>query len=170
MTKSEINIKPAKRYKRIAAAILDTLLAIIAIGSLSLPLYFIYFNNVNPPTPSTSLGLVLISMLTGALATLVCLIYEVLLPFVWSGQSFGMRVMRIKIVDEKGQLLKLRQLVIRAITVVFTFITTAGVSLIAEIFIVALSTDHRSFNDTVSRIYVVDYVRKPLKLSDEKEG
>jgi len=169
MNKLETPLKPARRIKRIAAAFIDTTLAAIAISLFSVPLVFNVANNLDNPNTSTAIGLTILSMLTGALGCLVCLVYNVLLPYLWRGQSFGMRITRIKIVDEKGKDLTVRQHILRAITVVFTFILTAGLSLIVEIFIVALSNDHRSFNDTIARVYAVDYTRSMSVLNKQKE-
>ena len=121
-----------------------------------MPLIFLGIDANNNPEGSKPSGLIVFSVLVGASVTVLLLVYEVLLPYIWNGQTFGMRLFRVKMVDEKREPLKLRQILIHGVVIVIVAILTVGISILIELLIVLLSKEKRGFCDTISRIYFVN--------------
>jgi uncharacterized RDD family membrane protein YckC len=141
---------------RIIAAMFD--LAIIILFSLVflIPSIAVYVNALLEPNAWTLTATYIVAVLSGGVIALLILLYEVVLPLYWKGQTLGMRFFKMKYVREEGGELSIAPLLISSVTALSLALLTFGLYFLVELFAIAGSDHHRSFADTVSRVYVVD--------------
>jgi uncharacterized RDD family membrane protein YckC len=133
-------------------------LAILIMLSLIflIPSIAVYVNSLLEPNPWTTSATYIVAILSGGLIALVILLYDVVLPLYWKGQTLGMRFFKMKYVRDEGGEANLASLLVSSIVALSLALLTFGLYFLVELFAIAGSDHHRSFADTVSRVYVVD--------------
>ena len=95
------------------------------------------------------------------LSTLLTCSYFTLLPFLFRGQTLGMKFFRIKILNEKGEKASLKRLFIREIFgKLFLNFASMFVGNIVSLFLMINRKDRKSIADILAATIVVDVVNK----------
>lgn len=108
------------------------------------------------PNRSNVWNLFYISMLCGAIVTILAIAYFLVLPLFWKRQTVGRYLTRIAIVKDDGepvdfQTLFVREVICRMLASLMSF----GLAIIADGFL--LANGHRkSFSDAIARTKVID--------------
>ncbi|MFA9263138.1 MAG: RDD family protein [Undibacterium sp.] len=106
-------------------------------------------------SPWSVTALYFLVFLTGGLVATAVVAYEVALPYLWKGQTLGMRFFRLRQVGENRGSLTLKALLVKALASLFLFLTTFGLYYLLEALILRAGKDHRSFADIISRTDVI---------------
>ncbi|MBS3679854.1 RDD family protein [Ornithinibacillus massiliensis] len=85
-------------------------------------------------------------------------LYDVFLPLFWNGYTVGKRILGIRIACLTGEKLTLGTMIIRGFLAQLLYSITAGILLIASIYLVATRTDRRSIHDLLARTYVTSNI------------
>ncbi|MFA5687418.1 MAG: RDD family protein [Bacilli bacterium] len=148
----------AKSYHRIFANLFD----LIVVASLLLLLTFrsiiALINGLVNPSSLDSLALFILSFSSGIFTFAIVLIYFVILPLFWNGQTLGKRFFKIKIMKIDGSEIDFKTIFLRESTRVLLVIMTFGFSALVDMIILIISKQGLGFYDYVSSTQVVDVV------------
>lgn len=102
-------------------------------------------------------SLFLSAMLAGGIVMIVMIIYFLVLPVYWKGQTIGKRFFKIRVVKTDGgdvtfQTLFLREVIGRILIVIMSF----GLSSLADVATLLISESHKTFHDTLAFTKVVN--------------
>lgn len=146
----------ARPIHRVCAGIFDFLLAVSSALILLIPAIIIAVYYATNRLPIDSVLLLVLAFLGGSLAIIAIIIYLILVPFLWNGQTIGMRLFGIKIVSNDGSKLTLQSICLRELLRIIFVLFTLGVSLIVDLFIISLGRLKLSYYDVVAMTAVID--------------
>jgi uncharacterized RDD family membrane protein YckC len=141
---------------RLVALMFDLALMIILAILLLTPSIFVFINALVDSNYWTVSVCFVVALLSGGFVAIAILLYQVALPYYWGGQTLGMRFFKMKYVGESGEPCSVKPLLICSISTLALALLTVGVYFFVEFLTIAGSAGHRSFVDTVARLYVVD--------------
>jgi len=141
---------------RIVATLFDLAIVITASLLLMLPSIAALMNAYLDKSPWTITASFIVTFISGGLIAIGAMTYQVVLPYRWKGQTLGMRFFRIKMVGEEGEECGITPLLVESAVSITLAFATFGVYFLVEFIAVLMSSNHRCFTDTVSRIYVID--------------
>lgn len=134
MTNEQVVINPAGFWIRFFAQLID---GIILVMPMTLA-FFVFQDNIG-----VYLGLNLLSLL-----------YTLILPIIWNGQTIGKKTMGIRIKKISGEKINIGTMLLRTFVAGLIYGITVGIATIASIFMVAFRKDKRSVHDLVAGTYV----------------
>lgn len=140
--------RPVGFWRRLAASVLDGVILYIPFAVLD----FFFANNQELPgqDPITSQG-----AWTGDLvASLVQLLYYLIVPVLWSGYTIGKRIAGIRIVKVNGENIGIGTTLLRYLVGSLVYIVTLGIGAIVSAFMVGLRQDKRAIHDFIAGTYV----------------
>lgn len=146
----------AKPYHRIFANLFDIVVVSALILLLTFQSLISLINGLVNPSSLDSLALFLLSFISGVFTFAIVLIYFVILPLYWNGQTLGKRFFKIKITKLDGNKIDFKTLFLREASRLLIFILTFGLSAIADTFILIFSKQGIGFYDYVASTMVVD--------------
>ncbi|WP_339215024.1 RDD family protein [Ornithinibacillus sp. FSL M8-0202] len=85
-------------------------------------------------------------------------LYDVFLPLFWNGYTVGKRILGIRIASLTGEKLTFGTMIIRGFLAQLLYSISAGILLIASIYLVATRADRRSIHDLLARTYVTSNI------------
>lgn len=121
-----------------------------------LPSVFLAIDAIKNPSPERSWALLLVGVLSGGFIALWEIAYRVLIPYFQHGQTFGMRLLKIRMLTEEGNEPTLKQFLARGLSQIFLVIFTITIYYFAETFALFASSSTRDFADVISDTIVVD--------------
>ena len=86
--------------------------------------------------------------------SILSLLYSLVLPVIWNGQTIGKKVLGIRIKKISGEKVGFGTMVMRNIVAGLVYGITLGLAFIVSIFMVAFRKDKRSVQDFVAGTYV----------------
>lgn len=86
--------------------------------------------------------------------SILSLLYSLVLPVFWNGQTIGKKVLGIRIKKISGEKVGFGTMVMRNLVAGLVYGITLGIAFIASIFMVAFRKDKRSVQDLVAGTYV----------------
>lgn len=146
----------AKPIHRLCAGIFDFLLSVSSAFVLLIPAIILAAYYAINRLPIDSVVLIVLAFLGGSLAIIAIIVYLILVPFLWNGQTIGMRLFGIKIVSNDGSKLTLQAICLRELLRIIFVLFTLGVSLIVDLFIISLGRLKLSYYDVVAMTAVID--------------
>jgi uncharacterized RDD family membrane protein YckC len=149
-------MKHASSPHRLVAGFIDLLSILLVSCLLLLPAIFVAIDSSNNPSPERSWALLLIGILSGGLISLWEVAYRVLIPYFQHGQTFGMRLLKMKMLSENGDEPSLKQLLARGLSQIFLVIFSLGIYYLAELFALLISTSTSDYADVISETIVVE--------------
>jgi len=160
--KNKVNESPTGLHlstsplRRVVAAFFD--LVIIVAGSMVLmvPAILVYTEAIIGPTSWRTTALWIATSVTGALIVILDIVFRVVFLYKNHGQTVGYRYLNIQLVSENGDELKLEQILVHSITIVFLSVLTFGIYYIVELISFFITSSHRGFVDIVSHTIVTD--------------
>lgn len=151
------SMQEAKASKRILAMMLD--LAIFYAVSLIIairPILALIDTLVNH-TSSNAWSLFISALLAGGVVVIFMLLYFLILPLYWKGQTIGKRFFGIRIVKENGDEVNFQTLFLRdVIGNMFVILLSFGLSILINLVILLISNKHQTFPDTLAFTKVID--------------
>jgi uncharacterized RDD family membrane protein YckC len=145
--------RPIHRY---ISFIIDLTVTGILGFAAAYPAIIALFEALASRTRPNILNLLYISLISGAVITILTITYFLVLPLLWKKQTIGRFLTRIAIVKEDGssidfQTLFVREVVGRMLPSLMSF----GLSLISEAYLISRQ-GRTSFSDALARTKVVD--------------
>lgn len=147
------DVKPSTR---LLSALFDIVVCLAFSLFIMLWAIISFINAMIDKSPANISAMFIACFSSGALVILFALIYMVVLPAFWKGQTLGKRFFRIKLVRADGNNVDLKTLLVREITRLVLLVISLGASAIGDIFALCLSKSHRSFCDVISSTYVIN--------------
>lgn len=147
-----------KAVHRIIAGFIDILIIYLTdlISFIPLILILCYSNQYNSVGKLCTVAF--IGIFTGIMCSLTSLLYRAFIPQHNHDQTIGMRIMKMKYLNENGDKLSRKRLYYRAISIVFLTITTVGLYYLIEVFCLSLSTNKNSIADQLSKTIIIDVI------------
>lgn len=149
-------MKHASSPHRLVAGAIDFLSIVFISCLLLLPAIFVAIDSAHNPSPERSWALLLVGILSGGLISLWEIAYRVLIPYFQHGQTFGMRLLKMKILSENGEEPSLKQLLTRGLSQIFLVIFSLGIYYFAEMFALLISPSTTDYADVISETIVVE--------------
>ncbi|KHE71672.1 RDD family protein [Halobacillus sp. BBL2006] len=128
--------QPVGFWKRLGAAILDVLIVSLPISLLGILLFNWDFDN----TYSRN----------------IYVLYQLIVPIVWSGYVVGKRIVGIRIVKKDGSNVGILAMFLRTIIGGLVYALTLGIGAIVSAFMVGLREDRRAIHDFIAGTYVTE--------------
>lgn len=148
----------AKSYHRIFANLFDLIIMVGLLLLLTFRSIIALINGLVNPSSLDSLALFMQSFISGIFTFAFILIYFVILPIVWNGQTLGKRFFKIKVIKVDGSEIDFKTIFLREVTRVLLVITTFGFSALVDMIILIVSKQGICFYDYVASTQVVDVV------------
>jgi uncharacterized RDD family membrane protein YckC len=151
-----LNLTPSNGGHRFMAGMFD--LSVLILGSviIMVPSLIVFIGAMREPSVSRTVALYVLMFLTGSLVAIYDVAYRVVVPYFFSGQSLGLKFFRMRIYQEDGSQVKLRSLLLKALTIFFLVIFSLGLYYLVEAIALSVSPSHRGFADVVSGTLVSD--------------
>jgi uncharacterized RDD family membrane protein YckC len=86
--------------------------------------------------------------------SILSILYSLVLPVVWNGQTIGKRILGIRIKKLSGEKVGFGTMLMRNFVAGLIYSITLGIAFIASILMVAFRKDKRSVHDMVAGTYV----------------
>lgn len=150
-------MKLAKVRHRIMSALLDFsivvgLLMVIIIGKL--PIIISIFSNTDHVV---STKFIVDIFRYGIIFAVIMLIYYIVLPLLFNGQTFGKKVFKLRVVRENGEELDYKTMFYReGIGRILVNIASLGVSVVVSTIIMILREDKKDLADIMAKTKVID--------------
>ncbi|MGI8313712.1 RDD family protein [Halobacillus mangrovi] len=128
--------QPVGFGKRLAAGILDVLIVSFPIALLGQLLFNWEVDNSYSNT--------------------IYLVYQFVLPIIWSGYVVGKRICGIRIVKQDGSNVGILTMFLRNVVGGLVYALTLGIGFIVSAFMVAIREDHRAIHDFIAGTYVTE--------------
>jgi len=151
-----LSLTPSSGGHRLMAGMFD--LSVLILGSviIMVPSLIVFISAMRQPSMSRTIAVYVIMFLTGSLAALYDVAYRVVVPYFFHGQSLGLRFFRMRLYQENGSEVRLRNLLVKALTIFFLVILSLGLYYLVEAIALFVSPSHRGFADVVSGTLVSD--------------
>ena len=150
-------MKLAKVRHRIMSSLLDfgIVLGAFAVASLSKLPFIISMLNEKEHIVSTKF--IFDVFATGIIFAILLLIYYIVIPLFFKGQTVGKKVFKLQIVKENGEPLDTRTMFYReGIGRIFVNFASLGITVIVSTIIMSLREDKKSLSDILAKTKVVD--------------
>ncbi len=149
-------MKKPSASNRILAALLDILIGISFCLLTLIPTIVCFANASMESTQINIVALLISSFLSGSLSLGILIIYFVILPVHFDGQTFGKRFFSIKCQKKDGSKVDYKSMIIRSLFRILVAFATFGLSIIVDLITLISSKDHLTFYDILASIVVVD--------------
>ncbi len=154
-------MKLAKARHRVMAVIVDFLIVLL----LSLLFYVnkipFIIAAIRNPNINVDVKVIFDSFRSGAVLIIVLIFYFVAIPFYLKGQTIGKRIFKLKIVNEDGSDVGVKELFFREIIgKLFIDFLSLGLSIISSFIIMCLRDDKKSLADIIAKTKVIDIYRE----------
>lgn len=147
----------ARPLVRVFATLFDWAIAYAFGLALSFQSILAFVEAVNDSTPANIATAFLNAAITGSIVIIFIIIYFIVLPVYWKGQTVGKRFFKIRIVKSDGRPADFQTMFIREVFgIILVGLLSLGTSVIAECFTMGLSDSHQSFHDILAATQVVD--------------
>lgn len=148
----------AKSYHRIFANLFDIIVMAALLLLLNFRSLIALINGLVSPTRLDSLVLFMLAFFSGVFTFAVVIVYFVVLPIYWNGQTLGKRFFKIKIIKLDGSDIDFKTIFLREVTRIFLAIITFGISAVVDMIVLLITTDGKGFYDYVASTQVIDVV------------
>lgn len=143
-------MKKAPILSRMLAVIFDSLV----VGSLCLIALIptiVSFVYVSSDSSTLNLVALTISAVAGGGVTLAfIIIYSIILPVLWDGQTLGKKIFNLHTKKTNGESVDFKAMFVRVIFRVFIVFATFGFSLIVDFICLCFSKEHITFYDVIA--------------------
>lgn len=140
---------------RIFASIYDSII-VCALCLLSIiPSVVSFINVLVDDSTINSVALYISAFFGGGISLAVFIVYCVLVPVFWNGQTLGKRLFGIKTEKINGNKVDIKSMFLRTVLRGVIFFSTFGLSLIIDL-ITLCSKEHLTFYDILASTIVVD--------------
>lgn len=147
----------ARPLSRMLSTMFDWAIAYAVALLFSFQSILAFIEAISNSTPANITAAFLDALITGSILIIFIIIYFLILPIYWKGQTVGKRFFRIRIVKTNGQPLDFQTMFIREVFgIILVGLASLGASVVAEWFTIALSDHHQSFHDILASTQVVD--------------
>jgi uncharacterized RDD family membrane protein YckC len=82
------------------------------------------------------------------------IMYFVLVPVLWSGYTFGKRMVRVRIVKKDNSSVTIGTMLLRYVVTGLIYGISFGIAFVVSVFMVALRKDKRALHDLIAGTYV----------------
>lgn len=149
-----MNVRPIHR-------IISEVIDLIIIGLIDLlvvwPTVVAYIDAVAVGSDFRVFVLMVSALISGSLVAIITSAYFLVLPAIWKGQTFGRRFARIAVVMENGETVNFKTLFLReVIGWMFISLTSFGLSILFDLFLVTIGPKKRSFSDMLAQTKLID--------------
>lgn len=148
----------AKSYHRIFANLFDIIVMAALLLLLNFRSLIALINGLVSPTRLDSLVLFMLAFFSGAFTFAVVVVYFVVLPIYWNGQTLGKRFFKIKIIKLDGSDIDFKTIFLREVTRIFLALITFGISAVVDMIVLLATNDGKGFYDYVASTQVIDVV------------
>ena len=149
-------LHPSSGSHRLLAGMFDLAVLILGAVIIMVPSLIVFITAMVKPSFSWTIAVYIIMFLTGALVTLYDLAYRIVIPYFFKGQTLGLRFYRMRTYLDNGGEIRLRNLLIKSLTIFFLVILSLGLYYLVETVALFVSPSHRGFADVVSGTMVSD--------------
>jgi uncharacterized RDD family membrane protein YckC len=116
---------------------------------------------IRNPNINVDVKVIFDSFRSGAVLIIVLIFYFVAIPFYLKGQTIGKRIFKLKIVNEDGSDVGVKELFFREIIgKLFIDFLSLGLSIISSFIIMCLRDDKKSLADIIAKTKVIDIYRE----------
>lgn len=151
-------MKKPRVISRILAAAFDFLI----VGALCLvnliPAIVSFVNTLVSSSTFNIIALFISALFGGGLVIAIIIIYSVVLPVIWHGQTLGKRFFMMQTIKLNGDEVDFRAMFIRVMLRVFIVFATFGLSLIVDFITLCCSKQHLTFYDILASTCVIDAI------------
>jgi uncharacterized RDD family membrane protein YckC len=145
-----------KTQIRLLSTLFDLIICLAFAFIIMLPSIIAFINVLVNASIANIIAVYISAVVCGALVILFALVYSVVFPILWKGQTIGKRFFRIKLVNADGSDVTLKTLFIRETLRLVLLVISLGASAIGDLASLTISKSHRSFSDIVSSTYVIN--------------
>ena len=148
---------PARSITRLFADLFDW--AIVYAFALIFPIRSIlaFIEAITHPTSANITTAFVDAIVTGSFIIIIFIVYFLVLPVNWNGQTIGKKFFKIHVARRDGKPVDFQTMFVREVFGrLLVGILSLGASIIAETFVMLVSDRHQTFHDTLASTQVVD--------------
>lgn len=148
---------PARPITRLFAELFDWAIVYAVALIFSIRSILAFIEAITHPTSANITTAFVDAIVTGSFIIIIFIVYFLVLPVNWNGQTIGKKFFKIHVVRRDGKPVDFQTLFVREVFGrLLVGILSLGASMIAESFVMLVSDRHQTFHDTLASTQVVD--------------
>ncbi len=148
---------PARPLTRLFADLFDWAIVYAVALIFSIRSILAFIEAVTQPSSANITTAFIDAIVTGSFIIIIFIVYFLVLPVNWNGQTIGKRFFKIHVIRRDGKPVDFQTMFVREVFGrLLVGIISLGASIIAETFVMLASDRHQTFHDTLASTQVVD--------------
>ncbi len=148
---------PARPLTRLFADLFDWAIVYAVALIFSIRSILAFIEAITQPSSANITTAFIDAIVTGSFIIIIFIVYFLVLPVNWNGQTIGKRFFRIHVIRRDGKPVDFQTMFVREVFGrLLVGIISLGASIVAETFVMLASDRHQTFHDTLASTQVVD--------------